>query len=90
MVAEVADRTVTNDRQMVRVYGPAGIPVYWFINLKARRVEVYTGPGPGGYAAREDFEIGRDVPVIIGGVKVGQIAVSDILPPGPPASGNGA
>ena len=27
---------------MAAVYGPAGIPVYWIINLKAKEVEVYT------------------------------------------------
>ena len=31
---------------MVRVYGPAGIPVYWIVNLVDRQVEVYSGPGP--------------------------------------------
>jgi Uma2 family endonuclease len=41
MVVEVAASSVSVDRQMADVYGPAGIPVYWILNLKARQVEVY-------------------------------------------------
>jgi Uma2 family endonuclease len=42
MVVEVAASSLSEDRQMAYVYGPAGIPVYWILNLKARQVEVYT------------------------------------------------
>ena len=87
MVVEVADRTVTKDRQMVRVYGPAGIPVYWVVNLKARQIEVYTQPSPNGYLSRSDFVEGQSVVVEINGVLVGEIAVADILPPIKPAAG---
>lgn len=87
MVVEVADRTVTKDRKMVRVYGPSGIPVYWLINLKTRRVEVYTKPGPNGYASRSDFLEGQSVMVEINGTIVGEVAVADILPPIKPADG---
>jgi len=41
--------------------------------------EVYTGPGPGRYAVREDFEPGQDVPVVIDGVELGRIADADML-----------
>ena len=75
---------------MAFVYGAAGIPVYWIVNLMDRQVEVYTGPGPDGYASREDFREGTDVRVVIDGVEVGRIAVADILPPVPAAGGNGA
>jgi Uma2 family endonuclease len=37
MVVEVAASSVSEDRQMADVYGPAGIPVYWILNLKARQ-----------------------------------------------------
>jgi Uma2 family endonuclease len=44
LVVEVADTTVAKDRRRGQTYGPAGIPVYWIVNLVTRRVEVYTNP----------------------------------------------
>jgi Putative restriction endonuclease len=98
MVVEVAVSSVSEDRQMVDVYGPAGIPVYWILNLKARQVEVYTllkRPGVFRYGKPRVFKAGQSVPVVIEGVAVGQIAVADILPRNPSgarpaAGGNGA
>jgi Uma2 family endonuclease len=90
MVAEVAYRSLSEDRQMADVYGPAGIPIYWIVNLKARRVEVYTlgkRRGAPGYGKPRIFKAGQSVPVVIEGVEVGRIAVSDILPPPDPAAG---
>ena len=79
---------------MAGVYGPAGIPVYWIINLKARQVEVYTllkRGGAPGYGKPRVFKVGQSVPVVIEGVQVGLIAVADILPRiAPAAGGNGA
>ncbi len=65
---------------MAAIYGGAGVPVYWIVNLVDRQVEVYTDPVPGGYATRTDFRPGQRVPVVIDGREVGQIAVDDILP----------
>ena len=70
----------TTAKLATKVYGPAGIPVYWIVNLVDRQVEVYTGPGPGGYASRAVFTPGQAVPVVIGGQQLGAIAVDDILP----------
>jgi Uma2 family endonuclease len=81
LVVEVAESSVSEDRKLARVYGPAGIPVYWIVNLKANQVEVYTGPRRGGYAKRRVFTAGQSVPVVIDGVEVGRIAVAEILPP---------
>jgi hypothetical protein len=75
------------------VYGPAGVPVYWIINLVHRQVEVYTNPGPEGYRSSAIFTEGQSVPVVIDGQPLGQIAVADVLPsrPATPKSeGNGA
>jgi Uma2 family endonuclease len=80
LVVEVSDTTLPKDRRRKRTYGPAGIPVYWIINLNERRVEVYTGPGPDGYASQTDYTPGMDVPLVIDGVIVGHIAVDDLLP----------
>jgi hypothetical protein len=84
MVVEVAASSVSEDRQMAEVYGQAGIPVYWIVNVKARQVEVYTlskRRGPTRYGKPRVFKAGQSVPVVIDGVEVGRIAVANILPP---------
>jgi Uma2 family endonuclease len=80
LLVEVSAKNVTADRQQGDLYGRSGIPVYWIVNLADRRVEVYTDPGPSGYASRTDFPSGQQIPVSIDGRQVGQIAVDDILP----------
>jgi Uma2 family endonuclease len=80
LIAEIADSSVADDRKMAGVYGPAGIPVYWIVNLVHRQVEVYTDPGPNGYASCDVYKPGDIVPVVVDGKNVGQIAVDDLLP----------
>jgi Uma2 family endonuclease len=80
LVVEVSDTTVAKDRRRRRTYGPAGIPVYWIVNLATRRVEVYTGPSPDGYAQRVDYAPGDFIPLVIDGETVGQVPVDEILP----------
>jgi Uma2 family endonuclease len=94
LIVEVADSTLAEDRAYaVNLYGPAGIPVYWIVDVRGRRVEVYTNPGPQGYGPPEIFAEGQSVPVVIGGREVGRIAVEAMLPPRRPraeAEGYGA
>jgi Uma2 family endonuclease len=80
LVVEVADSSLREDRAMVVVYGRAGIPVYWIINLVDRQVEVYSGPQSDGYAAKNVYLPGQRVPVFLDGKPVGEIAVDDLLP----------
>ena len=80
LLVEVAETTLARDRgQKLFAYARSGIAVYWIVNLVDRQVEVYTGPGTDGYSSRVDFTAGQHVPVVIGGVEVGRIAVSDVL-----------
>jgi len=94
LVAEVAKSSLSEDRLMANIYGPAGIPVYWIVNLEARQVEVYTllkRRGAPGYGKPRIFKTGQSVPVVVEGKEIGRIAVVDILPPPNPTSGgNGA
>lgn len=94
LVVEVADSSLAEDRDYAaRLYGPAGIPACWIVDINGRRVEVHTGPGPAGYGSIEVFTEGQSVPVMIDGREVGRIAVSDMLPPRRPRAqpeGNGA
>ena len=76
----MSDSSLADDRAMVRIYGPAGLPIYWIVNLVDRQVEVYSGPQPDGYATRDVYRPGNYVPFVLDGTIVGQIAVDDILP----------
>ena len=93
LVVEVADSSLAGDRQMAtQVYGPAGILVYWIVNLVQRQVEVYTSPGPQGYGSCVIFTEGQSIPVVIDGQPCGHLAVADILPSRhatPETKGNG-
>jgi Uma2 family endonuclease len=84
LVVEVADSSLADDRTLAtKVYGPAGIRVYWIVNLVDRQVEVYTDPDPLGYCSTEVFREGQSIPVVIDGQPIGRIAVADILPSRP-------
>ncbi len=81
LVVEVADKSLTFDRtEKLNSYASGGIGVYWIVNLVDRQVEVYSNPGPDGYRTREVFAPGANVPVVVDGTLLGQIAVVDILP----------
>jgi len=84
LLVEVSDSTLSRDRGEKWVnYARSGIPVYWIVNLVDRQVEVYTDPTAIGYGSRVVYAhlLGApNVPVVIDGVEVGQIAAADILP----------
>jgi Uma2 family endonuclease len=89
MVVEVAASRVTDDRQMASVFGSAGIPVYWIVDLRARQVEVHTllkRRGTSAYGKPRVFKPGQSIPVLIESKEVGRIAVADIMPRSAPAS----
>ena len=81
LLIEVSDSTLDRDRgKKLGAYAKGGIATYWIVNLVDGQVEVYTEPGPGGYSSWQVITAGALVPVVIDGVEVGRIAVSDILP----------
>jgi hypothetical protein len=85
VVIEVANTTLAADRiDKCRVYARASIVCYWIINLADRQVEVYTAPsGPAAapsYGQRTDFRAGDQVPLVLDGLTVANVAVSDLLP----------
>jgi Uma2 family endonuclease len=64
----VSVTTLDQDRGVKRLaYARDGIPVYWIVNLVDRQLEVYTDPGPNGYASSTIYGPGQQVPVVIGG-----------------------
>ena len=80
LIVEVSKSSLAQDRNMAGVYGRARIPFYWIVNVIDGQVEIYSNPGPDGYATLEVLAPGHVLTVVIEGVEVGQIAVEDILP----------
>jgi Uma2 family endonuclease len=81
LVIEVAESSLQRDRtDKLRAYASGGIPTYWIINLIDRQVEVYTQPAGASYGDCQVFGPGQDLPVLVGGVVIGQVAVADLLP----------
>lgn len=85
LVVEVADSSLARDRTVkARIYARAGIPIYWITNLVDTQVEVYTVPsGPTAtpaYGQRQDYRPGDQLPLLLDGQQVGQIAARDLLP----------
>jgi Uma2 family endonuclease len=80
LVAEVSVSSLDKDRALADIYGKAGIPVYWIIDVDDGQIEVYSDPGPSGYQSHEVLAPGHVLSVVIDGVGVGEIAVADILP----------
>jgi Uma2 family endonuclease len=85
LAIEVADSSLHRDRTFkAALYGRAGIPVYWIVNLPGGVVEVYTDPtGPTeatGYRQRQDFGRGEEIPLLLDGREVARIPVQDLLP----------
>jgi hypothetical protein len=83
LVAEVAESTHEDRTTKLELYAGAKVAVYWIVNLVDRRVEVYTQPKGGKnptYKQRADYGPDDAAPVVIGGKRVGTIAVKDLLP----------
>jgi Uma2 family endonuclease len=80
LVVEVSDATLADDRKLAGLYGRAGIPFYWIVNLVDGQAEVHSRPGASGYESLEVLAPGHVLAVVIDGVEVGEIAVDDILP----------
>jgi len=85
LVIEVSDATLQRDQMLKkRLYAAANIPVYWIINLIEYQIEVYTDPsGPTqqpDYGQRRTYGLDGQVPVVIDGQAVAQIAVQALLP----------
>jgi Uma2 family endonuclease len=77
-VVEIAVSSQAVDRGVKkRLYGAAGIPVYWLIDQPAGSVEVHTNPTPDGYATTEIYGLGATVPSPAAGV--GDLDVVSLL-----------
>lgn len=85
LLVEVADGTVNQDQNWKkRIYGRAGIAVYWIVNLPERQIEVYTQPsGPAAQPTYHHMVTYREtdrIPIILGGEQVATLPVGELLP----------
>lgn len=80
LVVEVSDSTLAYDRDVkIILYGQAGIPEAWIINLIEDCIEVFSEPGSEGYAQCGVYRRGdRISPSTLPDV---EFAVDDLLPP---------
>lgn len=82
LAVEVANSTLVGDRVLKGpIYAESGVPVYWVVNVKERRVEAYTEPSGGAYRQRTHYKDGENVPLSIEGLSLPPIPVSDLFPP---------
>ena len=84
MLVEVADSSLLQDRRdKAEIYASARIPWYWIVNASEKIVEVYSDPKGGAspaYRNREDYVVGKKVPVILAGKTVGFLEVGKLFP----------
>jgi Uma2 family endonuclease len=79
IVVEISRTSQAVDREKASVYAAAGVPVYWLVDIAARRIEVHAQPVSGGRyglvrVIGEDEEV--DVPTT-----TQRWRVADLLPP---------
>ena len=78
LVVEVSDSSLRFDRsRKLPLYGMAGIPEVWIVNLRAATIEIHTDPGYNGYNSAKTLKAGQIAsPVAFPDVK---ISVADLL-----------
>jgi Uma2 family endonuclease len=84
LLIEVSDHTYRHDRlRKLPLYAAVGIPCYWIVRVRKRRVEVFWDPEGRGDTARylqsTVYKEGQDVPIVVDGAAAGYVAVADIL-----------
>ena len=86
LITEVADSTLDYDRDIkAPLYGRAGIPETWVVNLREDCLEVFRNPGPQGYAQHTLYRRGDKIsPVALPDL---EFAVAELLPPAPEPAG---
>ncbi len=71
LLVEVSDSSIELDRaRKLPLYGRAGIPEVWIVNLEDRAIEVYREPHLTGYASSE---------ILKAGAKAAPMAFSDVM-----------
>lgn len=80
LVVEVSDSSLHEDRNdKLEVYARDLIPLYWIVNIPDRRIEVYSNPVGDACLDRIDYLPGQAVPLVLDGVRIGDVPVDLIL-----------
>lgn len=80
LVVEVSDTSLTHDRERkLPSYAEVGIPEAWIVDLSANRIEVYSEPGPEGYATVSRY--GRGQRVVAATIEGLTFDAAEALPP---------
>jgi Uma2 family endonuclease len=82
VVVEVAETSLDRDKRKRRIYARAGVPVYWIVDVSARRVEVYSQPDPqdGRYEVCQTLQSPAELSLELDRQRV-TLSLSDIFPP---------
>lgn len=78
LLVEISRTTQATDRAKAEIYARSGVPVYWLIDLAARRVEVRSEPLPDGRYARLETHQEEDRVQVPGAPA--SLTVRDLLP----------
>ena len=80
VLMEVADSSLMDDRRNKgSLYAQAKIAEFWLINVVERKIEVYTKPRGGKYYKKVEYAETDIVPLILDGVKIAEILVSELI-----------
>jgi len=81
LLVEVAETSLSRDRQKAEVYAKESIPHYWIMNLRDNEVECYSDPDriSGAYRQCQPAQRGDELSLIIDQGAVGQIPVDSVL-----------
>ncbi|MGE3821624.1 MAG: Uma2 family endonuclease [Isosphaeraceae bacterium] len=84
LVVEVADTSLREDLGRVRdAYAAAGVPVYWVVNLRGRRIETHAEPTGGddsSYGLTRSHGPDETIPLVLDGHPIAELAVASLLP----------
>ena len=91
LVVEVADSSVPKDLGKMRAaYAAGGVPAYWVVNLRTRRIDTHAEPVGGdepAYRLSRSYAPGEAVPLVFDGRQVAALDVAALLPrPAGPAN----
>ena len=79
LIVEVSDDSLRKDRRIKGpLYAASGVPEYWIVNIKAKRVEIHTELRDGKYTVER--RVGPDGTVSPLAFPDVQLRVSDFLP----------
>ncbi len=66
LVVEIADTSLSYDREKAAIYARADVPTYMILNVHEANIEVYSEPREGGYTAHSVLRAPATLPLLSG------------------------